>query len=120
MSPEEKRERRRERAGAAYARDPEKFRALSRDNRLKPGAAERHKELAKAWTLRNAERVKALRKANYEKDRQPNIEKARIWKARNRDRVLANQRSSAIINREKNRRAQTLGGEKQDEGVGEF
>ena len=90
---------------AAYARDPEKYRALARANRLKPGAAEQAKEFKKARRLRNLERLKALRKANYEKDRQPNIEKARIWKARNRDRVLANQRSSAIINREKNRAA---------------
>ena len=44
MSPEEKRARRRERDRAAYARDPEKFRKLSRENRLKPGAAEQHKE----------------------------------------------------------------------------
>jgi hypothetical protein len=53
MSPEEKRARRRGRDRAAYARDPEKFRKLSRENRLKAGAAERHKEYAKAWALRN-------------------------------------------------------------------
>lgn len=105
MSPEEKKARRRERARAAYARDPEKFRALSRENRLKAGAAERHKELAKAWALRNAERVKELRKANYEKDRRNNIEKARTWKARNPARVLASQRSRASINSEKMRAA---------------
>jgi hypothetical protein len=105
MSPEEKRARRRERDRAAYARDPEKFRELSRENRLKAGAAERHKEYAKAWALRNAERVKALRKANYEKDRQTNIEKTRAWAKRNPARVLANQRSNATINREKNRAA---------------
>src|SRR6516225_1732811 len=69
MTPEEKRARRRERDRAAYARDPEKFRKLSRENRLKPGAAERHKEYAKAWALRNAECVKALRKAQYEENR---------------------------------------------------
>jgi|GEM_PF-1454661 len=105
MSPEEKRARRRERDRAAYARNPEKYRALARANRLKPGAAERHKEVAKAWALRNAERVKALRKANYEKDRQGNIEKARVWKARNPGRVLASQRSRAAVNVEKNRAA---------------
>ena len=105
MSPEEKRARRRERDRAAYARDPEKFRKLSRENRLKAGAAERHKEYAKAWALRNVERVKALRKANYEKDRQTNIEKTRAWAKRNPARVLANQRSNATINREKNRAA---------------
>ena len=102
MSPEEKSARRRERARAAYARDPEKYRALARENRLKPGAAERHKELAKAWALRNAEHVKARRKAKYEQDRQANIEKARIWKARNPAKVLASQRSRAAINVEKN------------------
>jgi hypothetical protein len=37
--------RRREADQAAYARDPETFLELSRKNRLKPGAAERHKEL---------------------------------------------------------------------------
>jgi len=105
MSPEEKRARRRERDRAAYARDPEKFRKLSRENRLKPGAAERHMEYAKAWALRNAERVKALRKANYEKNRQINIEKTRAWKKRNAAKVLASQRSRATINREKNRAA---------------
>jgi hypothetical protein len=99
MSPEEKSARRRERDRAAYARDPEKFRKLSRENRLKAGAAERHKEYAKTWALRNAERVKALRKANYEKDRQTNIEKTRAWAKRNPARVLANQRSYATINR---------------------
>jgi hypothetical protein len=105
MSPEEKSARRRERARAAYARDPEKFRKLSRENRLKAGAAKRHKELAKAWALRNAEYVKALRKANYEKDRQANIEKARVWKKRNPTKVLASQRSRATVNRHKNRAA---------------
>ncbi len=105
MSPEEKRARRRERDRAAYARDPEKFRKLARENRLKSGAAERHKEYAKAWARRNAERVKALRKANYEKDRQANIEKSRAWKKRNSARVLASQRSRATINSEKNRAA---------------
>lgn len=105
MSPEEKSARRRERARAAYARDPEKFRKLSRENRLKAGAAERHKELAKAWALRNAEHVKAHRKANYEKDRHSNIEKARVWKKRNPAKALASQRSRATINRDKNRAA---------------
>jgi len=105
MTPEEKRARRRERDRAAYARDPERFRKLSRENRLKPGAAERHMEYAKAWAMRNAERVKALRKANYEKNRQINIEKTRAWKKRNPARVLASQRSRATINREKNRAA---------------
>jgi len=97
MSPEEKSARRRERDRAAYARDPEKFRKLSRENRLKPGAAERHKEDAKAWALRNAKRVRALRKANYEKDRQTNIEKRRAWAKRNPARVRANQRLNAPL-----------------------
>jgi hypothetical protein len=97
MSPEEKRARRLERDRAAYARDPEKYRALAREDRRKPCAAERHKEYAKAWALRNAERVTALRKANYEKDRQINIEMARVWKKRNPARVLASQRSRATI-----------------------
>jgi hypothetical protein len=105
MSPEEKRARRRERDRAAYARDPEKFRQLSRKNRLTPGAAERHKEYAKAWALRNAEPVKALRKAQYEKNRKVIIENVRAWKKRNPARVLASQRSRATINREKNRAA---------------
>lgn len=105
MSPEEKRARRRERDRAAYARDPERFRKLSRENRRKPGAAERHKEYAKAWALRNAERVKARRKAKYEEDRALNIEKARTWKKRNPARALASQRSRAVINREKIRAA---------------
>lgn len=105
MSPEEKSARRRERDRAAYARDPEKFRKLSRENRLKAGAAKRHMEYAKGWALRNAERVKALRKANYEKDRQTNIEKTRAWVKRNPAKVLANQRSHAAINRDKIRAA---------------
>ena len=105
MSPDEKRAYRRERDRAAYARDPEKFRKLSRENRRKPGAAERHKEYVKAWRLRNIEHVKARRKTNYEKDRQANIEKARVWKQRNRSRVLASQRARAPLNREKNRAA---------------
>ncbi|MEO8313360.1 MAG: hypothetical protein ABI645_01070 [Pseudomonadota bacterium] len=105
MSPEEKLARRRERDRAAYARDPEKYRKLSRESRLKPGAAERHKDYAKAWALSNAERVKALRKANYARDRQTNIEKARAWKKRNPAMVLVSQRSRASINREKNRAA---------------
>jgi|ERR1700722_13275676 len=105
MTPEEKKARRRERDRAAYARDPEKFRALSREARNKPGAAERHKEYAKAWARRNAEHVKALRKEKYEEDRQANIEKARTWNARNPIRVLASQRARAIVNREKNRAA---------------
>ena len=105
MTAEEKRTRRRERDRAAYARDPERFRKLSRENRLKPGAAERHKEYAKGWALRNAERVKELRKAQYEKDRASNIEKTRLWKKRNPAKVLASQRSRAIVNREKHRAA---------------
>jgi hypothetical protein len=105
MTPEEKRARRRERDRAAYARDPEKYRKLSRENRLKPGAAERHMEYAKAWAQRNAEHVKALRKASYENNRQINIEKTRVWRKRNQARVLASQRSRATINREKNRAA---------------
>jgi len=105
MSPEEKSARRRERDRAAYARDPEKFRKLSRENRLEAGAAERHKEYVKAWALRNAERVKALRKANYEKNRRTNIENARAWKKRNPAKALASQRLNATINREKNRAA---------------
>jgi hypothetical protein len=105
MSPEDKRARRRELARAAYARDPEKYRKLSRENRRKPGAAERHKKYAKAWALRNAEHVKAMRKANYEKDRKVNIEKTRVWRKRNPARVLASQRACAAINREKNRAA---------------
>ena len=112
MSPEEKRARRRGRDRAAYVRDPEKFRALARENRLKPSAAERHREYAKAWALRNADRVKARRKANYEKDRQTNIEKAREWKTRNPMKVLASQRSRALINRDKNRAARKAWEEK--------
>jgi hypothetical protein len=104
MSPEEKRARRREQARARYARDPEKFRKLSRENRLKPGAAERHKEYAKAWAPHNADRVKALRDAWYEKNRKVIIENARAWKKRNPARALASQRARATINREKNRR----------------
>lgn len=94
-------ERIRERNRAAYARDPEKYRALARENRRKPGAAERHNELAKAWALRNAEHVKARRKAKYEQDRSNSIEKARVWKKRNPAKVLASQRSRAPFNREK-------------------
>ncbi|MGE0557434.1 MAG: hypothetical protein AB7E73_05140 [Burkholderiales bacterium] len=105
MTPEEKRARRRERDRAAYARNPEKFRELARKNRLKPGAAEKHKEYAKAWAQRNAERVKELRKANYDKNRAEYIENARVWKKLNPARVLASQRSRAVINREKNRAA---------------
>jgi len=105
MTPEEKRARRRELWRAAYAHDPEKFRKRSRENRLKPGAAERAAEYKKAWRLRNIERVQALRKANYEKDRQTNIEKVRTWKARNREKVLASQRARASVNLAKNRAA---------------
>ena len=61
--------------------------------------------MAKDWALRNAEHVKARRKAKYEQDRQANIEKARVWKARNPARVLASQRSRASINRDKMRAA---------------
>ena len=105
MSPEEKKARRRERDRAAYARDPERFRKLARENRVEPGAAERHKEYARAWALRNSEHVKASRKAKYAEDRQSNIEKARAWKKRNPAKALANQRSRATINRDKNRAA---------------
>jgi hypothetical protein len=105
MTPEEKRARRRERDRATYARDPEKFRKLSRENRLEPGAAERHKEYVRAWTLRNGERVKALRKAKYEENRRSNIENARAWAKRNPAKVLASQRARAGVNREKNRAA---------------
>jgi hypothetical protein len=105
MTLDEKRARRRERDRAAYARDPEKFRELSRENRLKPGASERHKEYAKAWALRNAEGVSAIRKAQYEENRASNIEKARVWKKRNRAKVLASQRSRASVNYDKNRAA---------------
>jgi len=105
MSPEEKLARRRERDRAAYARDPETFRKLARENRLKPGAAEKQKELGKAWALRNAEHVKAARKAKYEKNRQDAIEKARVWKQRNPEKVLASQRARAAVNCEKNRAA---------------
>ena len=105
MSPEEKRARRRERARAAYARDPEKLRKRSRENRLKSGAVERHKEYVKAWALRNAERVKTLRKEKYEEDSAGNIEKARAWKKRNPAKVLASQRARASVNLEKNRAA---------------
>jgi hypothetical protein len=105
MSPEEKKARRRERDRAAYARDPEKYRKLARENRLKPGATERHKEYAKAWALRNAEHVKALRKTKYAEDRHSNIEKAAAWKKRNPAKALASQRSRATINRDKNRAA---------------
>jgi hypothetical protein len=105
MSPEEKKTHRRERDRAAYARDPEKFRKLARENRLKPGAAERHKEYAKAWALHNAEHVKALRKAKYADDRRSNIQKASAWKKRNSAKALASQRSRATINRDKIRAA---------------
>jgi hypothetical protein len=101
MIREEKLARRRERDRAAYARDPEKFRKLSHENRLKPGAAERHKEYVKAWALRNAERVKMLRKEKYQEDRSGNIEKARAWKKRNPAKVLASQRARASVNRDK-------------------
>ena len=56
--------------------------------------------------------MKALRKANYEKDRRTNIEKARSWKKRNPAKVLASQRSRATINREKNRAARKAWEEK--------
>jgi hypothetical protein len=105
ITPEERRARRRERDRAAYARDPEKFRKLAAANRAKPGAAERHKEYVKAWALRNAEHVKAARKAKYEEDRAGNVEKARAWKKRNPAKVLASQRSRAPINRDKMRAA---------------
>jgi hypothetical protein len=105
MTREEKLARRRERDRAAYARDPEKFRKLSHENRLKPGAAERHEEYVKAWALRNAERVKTLRKEKYEENRAGNIEKARVWKKRNPARVLTSQRARASVNLEKNRAA---------------
>lgn len=117
MSPEEKLARRRERDRAAYARDPEKYRKLARENRLKPGAAERHKEYVKAWALRNAEHVKKLRKDNYEKDRWINIEKVRTWKRRNPLKVLASQRSRANINREKNRSARKAWEQKNPKAV---
>lgn len=119
MTPEETRARRRERDRAAYARDPEKYRELARQNRLKPGAAERHKEYAKAWAVKNAAHVKEQRKAKYEQDRQQNIEKARSWKKQNPARVLASQRARASVNREKNRAARKAWEEKNPEVAAE-
>lgn len=98
-------ERIRERERAAYARDPEKYRKLAREARLKPGAAERHKEVAKAWAQRNADHVKALRKAQYEKNPGAATERTRVWRKRNPARVLASQRARASINSEKMRAA---------------
>ena len=60
MTREEKLARRCERDRAAYARDPEKFRKLSHENRLKPGAGGRHKEYVKAWVLRNVYRSTSM------------------------------------------------------------
>jgi hypothetical protein len=105
MTREEKLAKRRARDRAAYAANPEKYREQARKARLKPGAAEKHKEYAKAWAERNADRVKALRKANYAKDRSANIEKAAIWKKRNQAKVLASQRARAVVNRDKIRAA---------------
>jgi hypothetical protein len=68
-------------------------------------AAERRKEYRKAWALRNAELVKARRKAKYERDRAGNIEKARIWKQRNPAKALASRRARARVNREQMRAA---------------
>ena len=115
MTREETLARRRERDRAAYAR-PGEVRKLSHENRLKPGAAERHKEYVKAWALRNAERVKTLRKEKYEENRAGNIEKARVWKARNPARVLASQRARASVNLEKNRAAREAWGEEKPHG----
>jgi hypothetical protein len=86
---------------------------LARKNRLKPGAADRHKTYAKDWAKRNAERVKALRKATYEKDRQINIDKARVWKKRNPAKALACHYQS----RQEPCFAQSVGREKPDGGV---
>lgn len=108
LTREEKLARRRERDRAAYAANPEKYREQARKARQKLGAAEKHKEYAKAWAARNAEYVKELRKANYEKGRAENIEKARVWKKRNPAKVLASQRARAVVNRDKLRAARRL------------
>jgi len=91
MSPEEKSARRRERARAAYARDPEKFRARSRTNRLKPGAAERIRERNRAAYTRDPEKFRALSGENRLKPgaAERHKEYAKAWALRNAERVKA-------------------------------
>jgi hypothetical protein len=91
MTPEEKRARIRERARAAYARDPEKFRARSRANKLKPGAAERIRERNRAAYANDPER---FRKLSREARLKPGAadrhkENAKAWALRNAEHVTA-------------------------------
>jgi hypothetical protein len=91
MSPEEKRARRREQARALYARDPEKFRQRSRENRLKPGAAQRIRERNRAAYARAPEK---FRKLSSEARLKPGAaerhkELAKAWALRNAEHVKA-------------------------------
>jgi hypothetical protein len=89
MTPEEKRARRRELWRAAYARDPEKFRKRSRENRLKPGAAERIRERNRAAYARDPEKYRALARENRRKPgaAERHKELAKDWALRNAERV---------------------------------
>jgi hypothetical protein len=91
MSPEEKRARRREHARARYARDPEKFRKLSRENRAKPGAVERIRERERAAYARNPEKYRKLgREARLKPGAAERHKKyAKDWALRNAERVKA-------------------------------
>ena len=91
MSPEEKRARRREQARARYARDPEKFRKLSRENRLKPGEAERRRERDRAAYARDPEKFRKLAHENRLKPgaAERHKEDAKAWALRNAERVKA-------------------------------
>jgi hypothetical protein len=91
MSPEKKRARRREQARARYARDPEKFRKLSRENRLKPGEAERRRERDRAAYARDPEKFRKLSRENRLKPgaAERHKEDAKAWALRNAERVKA-------------------------------
>ncbi len=84
MSPEEKRARR-------YARDPEKFRKLSRENRLKPGEAARRRERDRAAYARDPEKFRKLSRENRLKPgaAERHKEDAKAWALRNAERVKA-------------------------------
>jgi len=91
MTLEEKRARRRERARAAYARDPEKFRKRSRENRLKPGAAERIRERNRAAYARDPEKFRKQSRENRLKPgaAERHKEYLKAWTLRNAERVKA-------------------------------
>src|SRR5438477_8876312 len=101
MSPEDKRARRREQARARYARDPEKFRKLSRENRLKPGEAARRRERDRAAYARDPEKFRKLARENRLKPgaAERHKEYAKAWALRDGERVKALRKAQYEKNR---------------------